>query len=247
MNFDIDHIDPKWKEGQDYQLVCGLDVPQNFCEREERENKSKSNRFLPWRVAQDELGSVPLNSGDLCQFLDPDTNEWVLMEFLGDWWFEETWETCGPYFGLKNARENNPDLSKQTFERILRDNPNHQKEAFAKLLEKNPNHQSEAGSKGGKKLHEEKDESGKSVRAQQLGRMGCKKKKGKAAKERYEQGVGIAAMTSQERSEHSSRTQKQRYMDPAHPELGVHSAPTLALVQKSKGYPHQKENRVRVK
>ena len=71
-------------------------------------------------------------------------------------------------------------------------------------------------------------------------------KKGKAAKKRYEQGIGMAAMTPQERSAHSSRTIKQRYMDPAHPELGVHSAPTLALVQKNKGYPHQKENRVRV-
>jgi len=246
MKFEIDHIDPTWKEGQDYQLICGLDVPQNFCEREERENQSKSNRFLPWRVARDELGSVPLNPGDLCQFLDPDTNEWVLREFLGEWWFEKTWKTCGPYYGLKNARENNPDLSKQTFEKILLNNPAHQKEAFAKLLEKNPNHQSEAGKIGGKKIHEEKDETGKSIRAQQLGKMGCREKKRQSSKERYARGEGFASMTFEEKSKRSKRAIGRRYTDPLHPELGTHSAPTLALRQKAKGYPHGPETRVRV-
>jgi hypothetical protein len=95
----IDHIDPKWEEGRDYQLVCGLDVTLNFCERDPNFNVSKNNRFLPWRVAQKEIGSVPVNEGDLCQFLDLATGEWVLEEFLGSWWFEQTKKLCGAYMG----------------------------------------------------------------------------------------------------------------------------------------------------
>lgn len=85
-----DHIDPKWKEGRDYQLVCGLNCGDNFCVRDVSLNVQKSNYFLPWRVSQNELGGIPFFEGDLCQFLDPDTNEWVLEEFLGSWWFEKS-------------------------------------------------------------------------------------------------------------------------------------------------------------
>ena len=37
----------------------------------------------------------------------------------------------------------------------------------------------------------------------------------------------------------------QKWVDPDHPELGQHSAPTLVKMQKCRGYPHGKENRVR--
>ena len=37
-----------------------------------------------------------------------------------------------------------------------------------------------------------------------------------------------------------------KYTDPDHPELGLKAAPVLVRMQKSRGYPHQKENRVRV-
>ncbi len=225
---EIDHIDPRWEEGRDYQLICGWNDPINFCERDEKINQRKSNRFLPWRVAKGELGSVPVNPGDFCQFLDPDTNEWVLEEFMGDWWYEKTWRNCGPCLGFKAALNNDPEIRKKTFKQILESNPNHQKEAFQKLVEKKPNHQSEAGKLGGKKIHERKDQDGKSIRAKELGRMGCEEKKGKVGKRNYANGVGIASMTAEERSEHSRKTSQQRYMDPCHPELGTHSAPTLA-------------------
>ena len=26
MRYEIDHIDPRWEEGRDYQLICGRDV-----------------------------------------------------------------------------------------------------------------------------------------------------------------------------------------------------------------------------
>ena len=103
MQIHIDHIDPRWEEGRDYQLVCGLNTPLNFCERNPDFNVSKNNRFLPWRVVQNELGCVPIEQGDLCQFLNLNTGEWVLEEFLGDWWFEQTKTLCGASTGGKTT------------------------------------------------------------------------------------------------------------------------------------------------
>lgn len=95
---DIDHIDPRWEEGRDYQLVCGFERdPKNLREEYSWRNGSKSNRFLPWRWNREELGVVPEEPGDLALFLDPDTNEWVLEEFMGEWWFEKTKKLCGPH------------------------------------------------------------------------------------------------------------------------------------------------------
>lgn len=101
MQIHIDHIDPRWEEGRDYQLVCGLNTSLNYCERDPDFNVSKNNRFLPWRVAEGEIGSVPINKGDLCQFLDLSSGKWVLEEFLGDWWFAQTHTMCGTYMGGK--------------------------------------------------------------------------------------------------------------------------------------------------
>lgn len=95
--FEIDHIDPKWKEGRDYQLVCGLNCSLNLIERDATVNASKSNRFLPWRVSPSDLGSIPVHPGDLCQFLDPDTGEWTLEEFMGEWWYSKTRSLCGQH------------------------------------------------------------------------------------------------------------------------------------------------------
>ena len=90
MLFDIDHIDPT-----SGHLVSGLSVPNNLRERDKRLNIQKSNRFLPWRYSSYEMGCIPVDPGDLCLFLDPDSNKWVLEEFLGDWWFEKTRSLCG--------------------------------------------------------------------------------------------------------------------------------------------------------
>ena len=115
---EIDHIDPRWKEGRDYQLVCGLETPINFAERDQIQNVRKSNRFLPWRVAKDEVGSVPVNPGDLCLFLNTETGDWVLEEFMGEWWFEQTKLLCGNTQGCKTQLTNqigmfNPNYAPQ--------------------------------------------------------------------------------------------------------------------------------------
>lgn len=96
---DIDHIDPKWKKGRDYQLVCGLNTPLNYAERDKSENARKSNRFLPWRWSAADLGVAPVEPGDLCLFLDPDTEEWVLEEFMGEWWYKKTTPTSSHSVG----------------------------------------------------------------------------------------------------------------------------------------------------
>ena len=90
-----DHIDPKWKEGRDYQLVCGLNVSENFVERDPAFNIRKSNCFLPYRVIKDELGCAPIHEGDLALFLDPDTGEWVFESFLGEWWWSKAMSSSG--------------------------------------------------------------------------------------------------------------------------------------------------------
>jgi hypothetical protein len=93
--WEVDHLDPRWKEGRDYQLICGLDCLPNLNELDRSFNDAKSNRFLPWRWSREEVGVVPQEPGDLCLFLDPDTDEWVLEEYLGEWWFSKTKKLCG--------------------------------------------------------------------------------------------------------------------------------------------------------
>jgi hypothetical protein len=107
-SYDWDHIDPDYPKSCDrpYQMVCGFTNPINLIERDRSLNSSKSNRFLPWRVAHDEVGSVPVNPGDLCQFLNCETGEWVLEEFMGEWWFAQTRTLCGEsQSGRKQAAE----------------------------------------------------------------------------------------------------------------------------------------------
>ena len=109
----LDHIDPVWEEGREYQLVCGLDCERNWREMTVGNNSRKSNRFLPWRYCADEIGQRPCETGDWVQFLvgfdieNDIPGEWVLMEFEGNEWFECTKKYCGERFnGLKVGKSN---------------------------------------------------------------------------------------------------------------------------------------------
>jgi hypothetical protein len=84
----LDHIDPLWEEGRDYQLVCGRDCERNWREVTYSHNSAKGVRFLPWRYASDEIGVKPVETGDWCQFYNPFTQDWELMEFEGERWWE---------------------------------------------------------------------------------------------------------------------------------------------------------------
>jgi hypothetical protein len=101
----LDHIDPLWEEGRNYQLVCGWDCKKNWRELTVGENSRKSNRFLPWRYASDEIGVKPVETGDWVQFLvgfdieNDIPGEWVLMEFESAEWFETTRKYSAEHFG----------------------------------------------------------------------------------------------------------------------------------------------------
>jgi len=82
----VDHIDPQWKEGRDYQLVCGLDNKMNHRLSDRSENARKTNRFVPYRV--DPRLAVHQEPGDLGFFLIKGT--WKLVKFLGLEWWEES-------------------------------------------------------------------------------------------------------------------------------------------------------------
>ena len=120
--YEWDHIDPRWDESRDYQLTCGLENYHNFTERERNLNVQKSNRFLPWRIAEGEIGQVPINPGDLCQFLDRATGEWVLEEFMGEWWFEQTRDLCGNYWGGKLQHQQSLGMFQPQYKQLRIDN-----------------------------------------------------------------------------------------------------------------------------
>ena len=84
----------------------------------------------------------------------------------------------------------------------------------------------------GKKSHEKKSENGKSAHATRVGNITYSLGKGCHAPEHKGKGAKV--------------TNSQKWIDPDHPELGERSAPTLAYMQKRRGYPHGKENRVQV-
>jgi hypothetical protein len=123
-----------------------------------------------------------------------------------------------------------------------------------------------------KTCHEEKDDLGRSVRAMKLNETLHKEKdefgrsvlgvknaerlnKEKDDLGRSVQGVKAAERLHKEKDEfgrsvqgvkNAERTHAQKWKDPDHPELGEHNPGPLALIQKARGYPHGKENRVRV-
>jgi hypothetical protein len=107
--------------------------------------------------------------------------------------------------------------------------------------------------KAGTASHKEKDELGRSVkgvkRAEQM-------HKDKDDLGRSVQGVKNAERLNKEKDDlgrsvqgvkNAERVNAQKWEDPDHPDLGQTTPGPLTLMQKSRGYPHGKENRVLVK
>ena len=78
--FTIEHIDPE--KGV---LISGLNVRQNLTVADESYNKSKTNRFVPYRVCEH---PAPNFFGDIGEFLIK--GEWVVCGFGGPEWWEES-------------------------------------------------------------------------------------------------------------------------------------------------------------
>jgi hypothetical protein len=110
--------------------------------------------------------------------------------------------------------------------------------------------------KGGEKasslLHQDKNAEGKSIAAVQMGLASHRNKdnKGRSTKAlkmlakrdevKNEQGKSVKAYNA------GKEGNKVEWMDPDHPELGVTTAAQIVRMQKRRGYPHSKENRVKV-
>lgn len=99
----LDHREPLWVEGRDYQLVCGLENEFNYRRDTVGNNSRKSNRFIPWRQYGD---STPEEQGDLAFFLVD--GEWKLFGWLSEEWFLATRGTSGESFGNVGNRRGNP-------------------------------------------------------------------------------------------------------------------------------------------
>jgi group I intron endonuclease len=120
----------------------------------------------------------------------------------------------------KNTHKNYPEKMKENGRNTIK-----------KLIERDPDHQSKAGKIGGSKGSREK---------KRVGGLKCK-----------EQKLGMFSLTKEERSKISKesikKTNSQLWVDPDHPELGNHRACVLASMQKRRGFPHSKQNRIRIK
>jgi len=104
------------------------------------------------------------------------------------------------------------------------------------------------GVKNAERLHKEKDDLGRSVNAmkthEEKDDLGRSVNAVKAAiishKEKDDLGRSVNAVKG------AAITTSQKWKDPQHLELGTHNAGNLVQLQKRLGYPHGKENRVKV-
>lgn len=75
----VEHIDPR-----KHKLICGLKNEFNEILADSTYNKSKNNRFVPYRVCEH---PAPVNFGDVCEFLIEGC--WMLCIFGGTEWCQE--------------------------------------------------------------------------------------------------------------------------------------------------------------
>lgn len=90
-----------------------------------------------------------------------------------------------------------------------------------------------------RKRHADKDQNGKSILAKRMREEARQKQIGIFDPSRQEE-------YKQKRSQGGEKAAAQKWVDPKHPELGERSAAVLTQMQKRRGYPHGKENRVRI-
>ena len=132
------------------------------------------------------------------------------------------------YGKKQGGKISGPKVGKMTHEKYPEKMKENGRKTLSLLLERNPNHQSEVGKMGGK--------------------SGCKEKKRKGGIKCKDENLGMFSLSLEEKSKISSDNAKklnsQRWMDPEHPELGEQPVGTLVCMQKRRGFPHSKQNRV---
>lgn len=109
---------------------------------------------------------------------------------------------------------------------------------LAELIEKDPNHQRRAGLNGARKAME----MGVGINTPESRRKGGKI----AGRVAVESGQLARARTPESIRKGAIAGANTKWMDPDHPEIGVHNAGVLVRKQKQLGLPHGKENRIKV-
>jgi len=100
------------------------------------------------------------------------------------------------------------------------------------------------GVKNGARLHEEKDELGRSLHMLKLHKEKDELGRSVLAMKLHEDKDGLGRSVNAVKGAKTANAKK--WKDPQHPELGEHHFHTLRGIQRQNGYPHGKENRVRV-
>jgi len=138
---------------------------------------------------------------------------------MGDWWHEKTRELCGQHSGgVTNVESGH-------------------------LKRISPLGASKGVTINGKRMFEESRGMFKPGTVTREMRVKAGKR---AAEVTKETNTGVYGIPVEVKRENGVMTMAYRYEDPDHPELGQKAAPILVRMQKSRGYPHQPSNRVRV-
>jgi hypothetical protein len=120
------------------------------------------------------------------------------------------------------------------------------------IIKNNPSHQSQAAKKAGQVALEEgrlewmrKRRDPEKLR-EHARRMGANQPLEVKRANGMKTGAANLKKTIEKNPNHQREIALQKWMDPDHPELGSHNSGVLVRKQKALGYPHSKENRVRV-
>lgn len=171
---------------------------------------------------------------------------------LYDKWYIESKSRAGRISCIKRNQED-PDYWDKTLGAYLRENPDHHRKAAQKVKEKNPNHFIENYQKTLAPLQQDKEAYSNKCRKNFKQRLEDDPGyQSRVFKKLLEKNPNHQSEAAQKRWEvNPDKTQvtslgKDRWYDPDHPELGQHNAGVLVKKQKKLGYPHGKENRVKV-
>jgi hypothetical protein len=167
-------------------------------------------------------------------------------------WYRESKARAGRKSCIKRNQED-PDYWGKTLGKYLAENPDQAKDAALKIKEINPDHFTENFRRTIGVLQEDKEAYSEMCRKNLLSRIqNDPEYQSRTFQKLLEKNPNHQVEAAKRRWEvNPDKTQiaglgNDKWYDPDHPELGEHNVGVLVRKQKKKGYPHGKENRVRV-
>jgi hypothetical protein len=171
---------------------------------------------------------------------------------LCDRWQKESKSRAGRSSCIKRIEED-PQYWDKTLGAYLRQNPDHHKKAAEKILKENPNHFKDNYDKTLRVMQEDKKAFSEMCRKNLLKRIQDDPEyQSKTFQKLLDKNPNHQTEAARKRWEvNPDKSQiaglgNDKYSDPDHPELGAHNAGVLVRKQKKLGYPHGRENRVKV-